>query len=97
MFDNILQTNLSFLSEERFANLGGDIKYDISIQLVEILDESADHNSETYIKSLVEMKGKVTRDVDVLEEYEGLAHVYTMEFNSKYGFLIDDDIDFVEE
>jgi hypothetical protein len=84
-----------FINEMK-KQMAADVKMEVSMNLVEIVDESASRHGDAYIKSLVKVKQRVSKDGEVLEGYEGLAHIYVMEFNSKYGFLIDDDFDYLE-
>lgn len=73
------------------------VKLEVNMDLVEVIEESLSYKGDTYIQMLVEVHMSATEDGEIVEVQEGLAHVYAREFNSKYGFIIDDDMEFLEE
>ncbi|WP_033541971.1 hypothetical protein [Planococcus sp. CAU13] len=104
MWEDSLGSTSTEEFNEKLEEFIQDVEYDkakkskleTSVNLIEILDEPAHRYSVTYMTVLVNFKQKVTENGEVVEESDGLAHVYVRETNSKYGFIIEEGMDYLE-
>jgi len=103
LYDMSYFANKDITSKEEYAkefewiDEAAKSELEFELKLVEVIEPSTHiKDGLKFSKILVDVTQKASLDDGMSEDYQGLAHAYVAETDNKYGFVLEDDIEYLD-